>query len=139
MIMVCLCACEKQTIQTTERKLELSEFATMFDISKTYAIASYTDTSGNVLAFNPASEKDNKYIFEATFADHNARVYNTTKETVCLFHWEAYAHPQGWIVFGFVDFDLTPTYYRVVDYDTAQGYFKIQYDNILLTLKQTTR
>jgi len=130
-----LLSCKKETIHR-ERELELSEFAAMFDRSRHYAIASYTDTSGHALAFDPVSEKDNKYVFEATFGDRNARVYNTTKETVCLFHWAAYAHPQGWIVFEAIDFHLTPTAYRLIDYNIEQGYFVIQHANTLLTLKQ---
>lgn len=133
-------SCEKEIItpESPPKDLQLWEFATMLDIDHIYAIQSYTDTTGKAVDFDTASDKDTKYIFEATFADKNGRGYNTTTETICFFHWAAYPHPYGWIVFEFVDFDLTPTYYRVTDYNIEQGYFTIQTGNRLITFKKTT-
>lgn len=136
LITVFLYACHKDTL-TQGKPPTVAEFKTMLTIDKIYRIAAYTDTMGNAIAFNPTTDADNKYIFEDTLSDRNARIYNTTTETICFVYWTAHEHPNGSIVFEFVDFDLTPTYYIVVDYNTAQGYFTIKTGNILLTYKIT--
>jgi hypothetical protein len=135
-LFVILMSCKKQG-EETEKKLELAEFATMFDTGKVYHIPVYKDTTtGADIIFNPPSDAVNRYVFEASFADSNARIYNEVTGKICFVHWEAYAHPQGWIVFEFVDLNLTPTYYRVTDYDIGSGYFIVQSGNKMIMFKE---
>jgi hypothetical protein len=136
LLLVCLCACQKGTL-TQGGPPTVAEFKTMLTIDKVYCITDYTDTLGNAIAFAPVTDRDNKYIFEDTATQRNARIYNTTTQTICFVYWTAHDHPNGGIVFEFVDFDLTPTYYTVIEYNTEQGYFKIKTGNILLTYKTT--
>lgn len=118
-----LLSCTKNTLTEQPKTLTVQEFESMLTIDKTYRITSMTDTLGNTLPFDTATDEDNRYIFEAVPSDKNGRVYNETTETICFGHWSAYNHPYGWIVFEWVDFDLTPTYYRIMDYNIENGYF----------------
>lgn len=129
--LIVLTSCTKNIL--TEKPLTVEEFKSMLQVTNTYQITQYTDTLGNAINYNPITDKDNRYIFAAADSTKNGRVYNTTTFTLCFGYWAAYEHSTlGYIVFEWMDFDLTPTYYRVINYNVEQGWFVIKGNNTIL-------
>jgi hypothetical protein len=133
--LIALASCTKNIL--TEKPLTVEEFKSMLQVTNTYQITEYTDTLGNAIDY-PVTDKDNRYIFAAADSARNGRVYNTTTQTLCFGHWVAYEHATlGYIVFEWMDFDLTPTYYRVINYNVEQGWFVIKSGNTILKYSLT--
>jgi hypothetical protein len=127
-----LLSCTKTTL--TEKVQTAEEFKTMMGKEKTYQITSYTDTLGNALPY----DTNDRTIFEASTEPKNGRVYNEVSFTICFGYWAAYEHATlGYIVLEWIDFDLTPTYYRVLDYNVEQGWFVVKGNNMILKYELT--